>query len=147
MQRSRIAGIIASGVLLCGWSCSPGAADRPAESATAAAPAATSPSATAEELAPIDAADRQSQEEADAAYALPDVSGVKWTGDLDGMVQRRIIRVLTTYSKVNYFVDQGRPRGLVYDAFRLFEDDLNAQAEDQRTSRSTSSSFRSRTTI
>ena len=51
----------------------------------------------------------------------------KWTGDLDGMIKRRIIRVLTTYSKVSYFVDQGRPRGLVYDAFRLFEDDLNAK--------------------
>jgi hypothetical protein len=37
----------------------------------------------------------------------------KWTGDLDGMIQRRVIRVLTTYSKTNYFVDQGIQRGLV----------------------------------
>jgi membrane-bound lytic murein transglycosylase MltF len=49
----------------------------------------------------------------------------KWTGDLDGMAQRRIIRVLTTYSKTNYFVDQGTQRGLVYESIRLFEDDLN----------------------
>ena len=53
--------------------------------------------------------------------------GVNWTGDLDGMINRRIIRVLTTYSKVNYFVDQATQRGLIYDAFRQFEDDLNAK--------------------
>ena len=26
-----------------------------------------------------------------------------WTGDLDGMIQRRVIRVLTVYSKTFYF--------------------------------------------
>jgi membrane-bound lytic murein transglycosylase MltF len=49
----------------------------------------------------------------------------KWTGDLDGMIQRRTIRILTTYSKTHYFVDQGTQRGLVYDTATLFEDDLN----------------------
>ncbi|WP_341677324.1 lytic transglycosylase F [Niveibacterium sp. SC-1] len=48
-----------------------------------------------------------------------------WTGDLDGMIQRRAIRVLTTYSKTFYFVNKGVQRGLVYDAMRVFEDDLN----------------------
>jgi membrane-bound lytic murein transglycosylase MltF len=57
--------------------------------------------------------------------ALLELATRKWTGDLDGMIERRMIRVLTTYSKVNYFVDAGRQRGLVYDAFRLFEDDFN----------------------
>ena len=87
----------------------------------------SAPDPTPADQAALDAADQQALAESSAAYALPDVSGIKWTGDLDGMVKRRIIRVLTTYSKVNYFVDQGRPRGLVYDAFRLFEDDLNAR--------------------
>ena len=45
-----------------------------------------------------------------------------WTGDLDGMIQRRVIRVLTTYSKTQYFVDQGTQCGLVYDSSGLFED-------------------------
>ena len=49
----------------------------------------------------------------------------KWTGDLDGMVERRIIRVLTTYSKTQFFIDRGMQRGLVPDAFKIFEDDLN----------------------
>ena len=48
-----------------------------------------------------------------------------WTGDLDGMVQRGIIRVLTVYSKTFYFTDKGTERGATYDWFRLFEQDLN----------------------
>ena len=30
-----------------------------------------------------------------------------WTGDLDGMIKRRFIRVLTVYSKTLYFGDKG----------------------------------------
>ena len=48
-----------------------------------------------------------------------------WTGDLDGMIERRVIRVLTVYSKTFYFVDKGTQRGTAYDMFRLFEEDLN----------------------
>jgi len=48
-----------------------------------------------------------------------------WTGDLDGMVKRGVIRVLTVYSKTFYFVDKGTPRGSAYEIFRLFEEDLN----------------------
>jgi len=49
-----------------------------------------------------------------------------WTGDLDGMVERRTIRVLTAYSKTLYFVDRGTPRGTAYDQGKLLEDHLNA---------------------
>jgi membrane-bound lytic murein transglycosylase MltF len=48
-----------------------------------------------------------------------------WTGDLDGMLKRRVIRVLTIYSKTFYFVDKGTQRGATYDWVRLFEEDLN----------------------
>ena len=48
-----------------------------------------------------------------------------WTGDLDGMIQRRVIRVLTAYSKTQFFVDQGTQRGLVSDTASLFEESLN----------------------
>jgi membrane-bound lytic murein transglycosylase MltF len=41
------------------------------------------------------------------------------------MVKRRLIRVLTPYSKTGYFVHNGVTRGLVYDVFRQFETDLN----------------------
>ncbi|HET9704692.1 MAG TPA: lytic transglycosylase F [Vicinamibacterales bacterium] len=50
-----------------------------------------------------------------------------WTGDLDGMIQRRIIRVATTYNRTNYFIDRGQQRGAVYESFRLFEDELNTK--------------------
>ena len=55
----------------------------------------------------------------------------KWTGDLDGMIERRVIRVLTTYSKTTFFIDQGTPRGLVPDTFKLFEDDLNKRLKNK----------------
>jgi membrane-bound lytic murein transglycosylase MltF len=56
--------------------------------------------------------------------ALPIVSR-KFTGDFDAMVKRRMIRVLVVSSKTFYFVDKGTQRGVTYDAFRLFENDLN----------------------
>ncbi len=48
-----------------------------------------------------------------------------WTGDLDGMIERRLIRVLTVYSKTFYFVNKGVQMGGVPDIFRVFEEDLN----------------------
>jgi membrane-bound lytic murein transglycosylase MltF len=60
-----------------------------------------------------------------SAAALERFGVSKWKGDFDGMLKRRQIRVLVPYSKTLYFVDRGQPRGLAYDAFRLFEDDLN----------------------
>jgi hypothetical protein len=42
-----------------------------------------------------------------------------WTGDLDGMVERRMIRVLTTYSRTQYFIDRGTPRGTAYRPGRV----------------------------
>ncbi len=58
-------------------------------------------------------------------YALPDVTAKKWTGDLDGMIKRRQIRILVPYSKTYYFVDRGTQRGLAHDVGRQFEEDLN----------------------
>ena len=48
-----------------------------------------------------------------------------WTGDLDGMIERRVIRVLTVSSKTFYFGDKGTQRGIVVDYFRVFENELN----------------------
>jgi membrane-bound lytic murein transglycosylase MltF len=49
----------------------------------------------------------------------------KRTGDLDEMIKRRTIRVLTTYSKTHYFIDKGQQRGITYDGFKEFETVLN----------------------
>jgi len=54
-----------------------------------------------------------------------------WTGDLDGMSERRLIRVLTVYSKTSYFLDRGVQRGIVVDYFRVFENELNKKLAAQ----------------
>jgi membrane-bound lytic murein transglycosylase MltF len=48
------------------------------------------------------------------------------------MIERQVIRVLTTYSKTFYFLDKGTQRGATYDAFRLFESDLNRKLAKQK---------------
>ncbi len=70
---------------------------------------------------------RQAAAAAPHEAALARLANEKWAGDFDAMLQpdRRRIRVLVPYSKTLYFVDRGQPRGLAYDVFKLFEDDLN----------------------
>ncbi|MBV8043200.1 lytic transglycosylase F, partial [Pluralibacter sp.] len=50
-----------------------------------------------------------------------------WKGDLPGMLDRRVIRVLTTYSKTFFFIDKGTQRGATHDLFIVFERDLNTR--------------------
>ena len=57
-----------------------------------------------------------------------------WTGDLDGMVERRTVRVLTAYSRTLYFVDAGTPRGTAYDQGKLPEEHLNKTLGSARLS-------------
>ena len=56
----------------------------------------------------------------------------RWTGDLDGMVQRRQIRVLVPYNKTLYFLDKGgTQRGIIADMMTAFENDLNLQLKNK----------------
>ena len=64
-----------------------------------------------------------SSEQKDVAMKIAE----RFTGDLDGMLKRRFIRVATTYSKTNFFIDKGVQRGTVAEAFKLFEDELNTK--------------------
>ncbi len=48
-----------------------------------------------------------------------------WTGDLDGMLARRQIRLLVVPSRTFYFVDKGQQRGISYDTGKAFEEELN----------------------
>jgi membrane-bound lytic murein transglycosylase MltF len=52
-----------------------------------------------------------------------------WTGDYDGMVARRQVRVLVVPNKMFYFIDKGRHRGVNVDLFREFETFVNAKAK------------------
>ena len=61
---------------------------------------------------------------ADEATALSRVER-PWRGDLDGMIERRMIRALVVYSKTFYFIDRGAPHGTSYDTLTAFEAYLN----------------------
>jgi membrane-bound lytic murein transglycosylase MltF len=60
-----------------------------------------------------------------ATPAAVPVVAQKWTGDFDGMVQRRRIRIITPYSRTHYFIDKGVQRGIVYDAGIKLETEIN----------------------
>ena len=49
----------------------------------------------------------------------------KFTGDLDGMLKRRVVRVLVIPSRTSYFMDKGTQRGTAYDSLKAFEQDFN----------------------
>src|SRR5579862_5767059 len=55
-----------------------------------------------------------------------------WTGDLDGMFNRRLVRILTVNSKTQFFADEGVLRGTVVDFARLLEDNLNTRLSADR---------------
>lgn len=49
----------------------------------------------------------------------------RWTGDLDTMERKRVIRVLTVYGLGRYFLDGPEEKGLTYELFKMFEDFIN----------------------
>lgn len=48
-----------------------------------------------------------------------------FTGDLDAMASRRLIRAGVAVNRTHYFIDRGVQRGIAYDSFRLFDQELN----------------------
>jgi membrane-bound lytic murein transglycosylase MltF len=55
-----------------------------------------------------------------------------WHGDLDGMIERRMIRVLTVFNPMIYFLDGGDQRGVVPEAMTEFEKTLNRKLNRRR---------------
>ena len=51
--------------------------------------------------------------------------GERYTGDLDAMLERKYIRVLTTYNRTNFFLHGGTPRGFEYALLRGYQEQLN----------------------
>lgn len=93
----------------CGDKDTPAAANSPAVPATAPAESAPLPPEASDDTLSIDIGKQHTS----------------WQGDLDGMVERRAIRVLTVNSKTIYFVDKGVLRGTAVEYARLFEEELN----------------------
>jgi membrane-bound lytic murein transglycosylase MltF len=98
----------------CGRAPAPEASASPTPAAVAEAPAAEQSLEPAPEATPL------------PAGLAPLVEPFK--GDLDGMLKRRVIRVLTVQSPVLYSVDKGREVGLTYEAAKAFEKWLNEKA-------------------
>jgi membrane-bound lytic murein transglycosylase MltF len=112
-----VAGLIAALMYLaaCGRSKEDAAATK------AAAPKAAQPPAAAA-AQPTSAVSSAAQE---LPQTVSDVLFQKWTGDLDGMIKRRIIRAGVVFSRTHYFIDKGMQRGAAYESLKLFEEDLN----------------------
>src|SRR3954471_7475609 len=86
--------------------------------------AAASPGTPAAASTPAPA-DQPPSDDAIGAMLAP------WKGDLDGMVERRYIRMLVTFSKTNYFLDGPEQHGATYDAAKLFEEFLNKRLQSK----------------
>ncbi len=54
-----------------------------------------------------------------------------WTGDFDGILERRVIRALVPYSRSLYFNDRGRQTGISAEGIRGFEKWLNEKYAKQ----------------
>jgi membrane-bound lytic murein transglycosylase MltF len=112
-QRLRAVGVAA--LALWGWGCQ-GPASAPASLPPSAAAAATPEPEETVEPAP---------EATPLPNGIGPVLAEPFKGDLDGMVKRRLIRVLTVQSPVFYFVDRGREVGITYETIKAFEKHLN----------------------
>jgi len=53
------------------------------------------------------------------------IAAKKWTGDLDGMIQRRMIRALVVPTHTQYWLDRGQQTGYAYDLLTAFEAEIN----------------------
>lgn len=55
-----------------------------------------------------------------------------WTGDLDGMVKRRVIRVLVAPSRTSYWLNGARQTGAEYELLKAFEEEINSHHQSQK---------------
>lgn len=48
-----------------------------------------------------------------------------WTGDLDGIIERRVIRVLVAPSRTSYWLSGARQTGAEYELLKAFQEEIN----------------------
>lgn len=80
--------------------------------------------------APAEASPIEHRPEDVQSLVLPEeVSGVirPWSGDLDGMLERKLIRVAVARGGFFFYISKGRQYGLTSEALRGFEQFLNKQ--------------------
>jgi membrane-bound lytic murein transglycosylase MltF len=103
---------------------------------SSAPPAAGNIAQPAVETAVEPAADNAAQPGAEAEAKSQTIANPKlprlsqrWTGDLDGMEERRVIRVLTVYGLPRYYLDGPKERGITYELFKQFEEFVNERLD------------------
>jgi membrane-bound lytic murein transglycosylase MltF len=52
-----------------------------------------------------------------------------WKGDYEGMIERRVIRVLVPYGGYQFYYEDGQPKGAVYELVQRFETYINEQLD------------------
>jgi membrane-bound lytic murein transglycosylase MltF len=116
LGRLAAAGVVSALTAACGG----GAPAPDGGSPAPAAPAAAS-AAPADEPLPKETIDAALPESVRAIMAKP------YTGDFDGMVARRLIRLGVTYNRSFYFADQGVQYGVAYEYGKRFEEEVNTR--------------------
>jgi len=102
-----------------------GCDSRDARSPPAAASSTPSPAAAGPVESDDPAVERPPAFETDLPDAVKAVLADPFTGDLDGMVKRRLVRVGVAVNRTFYFVDKGVQRGAAYELGHAFEEHLN----------------------
>ncbi|MBC2712905.1 MAG: lytic transglycosylase F [Desulfosarcina sp.] len=64
-------------------------------------------------------------QDADASHPLDVHLTESYAEDLDGLLERKYIRVLTTYNRTNFFLARGKPRGFEYALLKEYQKALN----------------------
>jgi membrane-bound lytic murein transglycosylase MltF len=67
------------------------------------------------------------QPAAPAGDDLPPAIKIPWKGDLDAIAKRRVLRVLVAFRRPEFFYMEGRPVGILQEAFGEIEKLLNAK--------------------
>src|SRR4029077_12268162 len=78
---------------------------------------------------PAFAQNEQSREK-DALTQAPALKS--WTGDLDGMVKRRVIRALVAPSRTSYWLIGARQTGAEYELLKAFEEEVNNHQQSKQ---------------
>ncbi|HQR11829.1 MAG TPA: transglycosylase SLT domain-containing protein [Casimicrobiaceae bacterium] len=104
-----------------------------ADPAKAAAPAksAEAPAPTAGATAPASKATAPAKAGEAAAPRKLQIANKPWTGDFDKMLERRMIRIYSPFSRSLYFSDKGRERGIAVELARDWERYLNVKYAKQ----------------
>jgi membrane-bound lytic murein transglycosylase MltF len=78
------------------------------------------------DAAPADLAGAKSVAEIDDPWLRP-IDVARWTGDLDEMMERGFVRLLSPTSRTHFFVDGARERGIAAEAANALESMINAR--------------------